>query len=408
MSDQKIIIRNSKYEYKTRLMKYIRKHLSNHFCALFVDLDAAQCEQLNPGLKMSKEEWENEHRPYRIQMAILAIVFVLICIDGNFILLLEYNSIPQLDIGYFINNPYIMFHQITPKMIWRQTDPIFFMSTFHPFFIYITMIFNYKLPNKFCYFHNAFGDGVCIDNRIQNVQVSQRIKRISRNGRRTIRWSTYIFSNLCNFGYCSINIFFINQKYLLTIHSIWYWFIAFPFYFFYVIYVVLCMMLFVSMSSRYICVRQWNINDCMNRINRKMLKYCSKVTRLNMIHHVIKYNKMNEEINHICREIKCCSRFWSPFLTIMMPYYVGVQCFLIHLVVYSTNPNAMQTYLYMVVFINMVLYMFMLIHQCAEVVRNNNRLTANNRKFFIIIQQYNNTFKRGKRVPLSTMLKVWK
>ncbi|KAI2796317.1 hypothetical protein BLOT_015871 [Blomia tropicalis] len=322
MSDQKIIIRNSKYEYKTRLMKYIRKHLSNHFCALFVDLDAAQCEQLNPGLKMSKEEWENEHRPYRIQMAILAIVFVLICID-------EYNSIPQLDIGYFINNPYIMFHQITPKMIWRQTDPIFFMSTFHPFFIYITMIFNYKLPNKFCYFHNAFGDGVCIDNRIQNVQVSQRIKRISRNGRRTIRWSTYIFSNLCNF-----------------------------------------------------------------------------VTRLNMIHHVIKYNKMNEEINHICREIKCCSRFWSPFLTIMMPYYVGVQCFLIHLVVYSTNPNAMQTYLYMVVFINMVLYMFMLIHQCAEVVRNNNRLTANNRKFFIIIQQYNNTFKRGKRVPLSTMLKM--
>ena len=85
--------------------------------------------------------------------------------------------------------------------------------------------------------------------------------------------------------------------------------------------------------------------------------------------------------------IKAYARFWSSFLTLMFPYLIFVQCYLLYLAVIAEGIAFELTYIYKLGIAELMPLFFMLIGQCAKVVAINNRVLVENRRFFVAYSQ---------------------
>ncbi|KAH9395913.1 hypothetical protein TYRP_020328 [Tyrophagus putrescentiae] len=168
-----------------------------------------------------------------------------------------------------------------------------------------------------------------------------------------------------------------------------------PLFFFYISHICLGSMSFVVMSSRYIQVRQRALLAKFRSLNRilearKMRmemggsKSCDHIS-LQPIWH--RYYDLNAELVEICLHIKAYARFWSSFLTLMFPYLIFVQCYLLYLAVIAEGIAFELTYIYKLGIAELMPLFFMLIGQCAKVVAINNRVLVENRRFFVAYSQ---------------------
>ena len=100
-----------------------------------------------------------------------------------------------------------------------------------------------------------------------------------------------------------------------------------------------------------------------------------------------RYYDLNAELVEICLHIKAYARFWSSFLTLMFPYLIFVQCYLLYLAVIAEGIAFELTYIYKLGIAELMPLFFMLIGQCAKVVAINNRVLVENRRFFVAYSQ---------------------
>ena len=92
----------------------------------------------------------------------------------------------------------------------------------------------------------------------------------------------------------------------------------------------------------------------------------------------------------INQTISMYSTFWSAYLSVFFPNLIFIQAYL-----YLISLNIPTQYIrYIAVFVAFILaiFLYLLIRQCAEVVKLNLKISKQNRAFYLISQKY---FKMG-------------
>src|SRR5699024_2280989 len=138
------------------------------------------------------------------------------------------------------------------------------------------------------------------------------------------------------------------------------------------------MILFVIMASRYIQIRQLSLLSKMYRINRKLT---SKQLKGKHALYWSQYLSVNREMLQVCKHIKANSRYWGPFLTIMFPYYIFINCYLMYMVIVIPNAQILERSLFLGILSETVVFFCMLINECAKVVKCNDKMVVENRRF---------------------------
>ena len=150
------------------------------------------------------------------------------------------------------------------------------------------------------------------------------------------------------------------------------------------------MIFFVIIASRCIQIRQQSILSKLSELNSKLTikAHCRK--RPNHALCWWQYLSLNREMLRFCKHIQVHSRYWSPYLTIMLPYYNIINCYLAYMSVVIDIPFGVRLF-FILITIEIGLVFFALIKECAKVVKCNDQMLMQNRRFF------GNFFAFGKR-----------
>lgn len=144
---------------------------------------------------------------------------------------------------------------------------------------------------------------------------------------------------------------------------------------------------FTIMASRYIKIRQRHAIDRLRTINIELSK-TKKSLKNNAVLLWSKYIGINFEILSICRHIKSYSAYWSFFLTAIFPFYIILQCYLVHMILLVPKVPIRERSFFQFVLVDISVFFFMLISECARVVKLNQAMVTENRRFFLLYFNY--------------------
>ena len=171
------------------------------------------------------------------------------------------------------------------------------------------------------------------------------------------------------------------------------------------------MMIYVIMSSKYLRIRQYEVLNNLNNLNVKMGRSSAEQPNHQNLPQIWRhYMATNRTIGHICSHIVACSTFWSPFLSVLFPHYITSQCYLLYLAVFASHIPMEQTYIYKLILSQFLPAFFVLVHQCAAVVKNNNQIVRQCRRFYWQFQMGATATENGGlqgAIVAVRLLKVW-
>lgn len=150
----------------------------------------------------------------------------------------------------------------------------------------------------------------------------------------------------------------------------------------------LFLIFFTIMASRYIQIRQRHSLEKFSQINAKLNKQHVN-NHANLVW--LEYMKINREVLSICKQIRAYSAYWSFFLTLMFPYYIILQCYVINIVALVPEVPLFERSLFMLVLVQVTIFFFLLIKECAQVVKLNEKILVENRRFFLRYFNYGKT-----------------
>ena len=134
----------------------------------------------------------------------------------------------------------------------------------------------------------------------------------------------------------------------------------------------------------------------MSRVNHKLALGHLKGKPSNYAIYWLRHISFNREMLHICKHIKVYSRYWSAFLTILFPYYIFLICYLIYMVLVVGSVPFSERSLFMCIAVEIVGFFFMLINECAQLVRCNDKVLRENRRFFCNFFAFGQLRLKGK------------
>lgn len=161
---------------------------------------------------------------------------------------------------------------------------------------------------------------------------------------------------------------------------------------------------FVILTSRYVEIQQRQV----------LLKIKTIVTKKNFYYREIQlFFYLNRQLLSINDSLKEYSRFWSSYLTIALPGLVITLTYQLYFLTYNNNIPILLKYFFALSVSQLVLSLYLLIRECAQVVKINGRCLIENRKFYLKLVQSRNNLKASTnllKVHINTanekMLKV--
>ncbi|KAH9403721.1 hypothetical protein TYRP_014911 [Tyrophagus putrescentiae] len=139
----------------------------------------------------------------------------------------------------------------------------------------------------------------------------------------------------------------------------------------------------LSKRRKYLQFQQEYLFDEIHKLNEKLLH-----SSVNSVHFLVttadQFCRLNGVILATCRNIEAVGRFWQPVLTILFPYFITVQCYLMYLAVFVEMPFD-ERVIFALVQCEMTPIFFFLIKQSAKVVSNNGRFLRENRRFYLTL-----------------------
>ena len=160
--------------------------------------------------------------------------FILVTFSSCYgILGLEYESKEYIQLNSLFNSPYIFIRQIYPKSMQTQGTVIMGLGALVTAMVCALFIFQPRISNRFRIILNLNGQ-LSIDSEFISVTESEQIIKFQKRARLAVNvlLATLYLYIVC---YCSINVW-LNDVYLISVWSSFYWLVLFPFYMFYAVY----------------------------------------------------------------------------------------------------------------------------------------------------------------------------
>ena len=164
------------------------------------------------------------------------------------------------------------------------------------------------------------------------------------------------------------------------------------------------------LTSACIQAVQKSLLDKLYIINSSMRSHITNKKRRNfkMRKHWRQYCRINSDIIQLSLLIGEYSRYLKPYLSILYPYIIGVQCYLLYIILFDAAVHQYFKYLFMNAVAGLELVLFGLTRQCAAVVRNNTALEFQNRVFCFRLFVLLNKNRRSEAVRRVNAIKLLK
>ena len=142
----------------------IRQLKAAHFNALFDQLDAVQKVDWNRR-KPAAENNNSASNGSTTNYTFLSILIVFVTLFVDSILGLQYEYAPTFDLRDLPTSPYIMLHQIPPKLMWLQTDMLMLSNTITTAVVYAILVRHWQLAERYRIYPLNNGQNLIVDSR---------------------------------------------------------------------------------------------------------------------------------------------------------------------------------------------------------------------------------------------------
>ena len=174
----------------------------------------------------------------------------------------------------------------------------------------------------------------------------------------------------------------INNVYSLSVTSILYWTIGFPWFFLYLVYCCISLVIYIILATRYICIRQQSLLEKFVKFNRSIggsqAKSDNKVI-LNLYWNHFKH--LNHQLIKVCKQIKEYDRYCSWFISIAIPYCTCVPGYLLYVNIF-VNISLENKFLFYLAIGEINLLLYIVTHCCAGIIKNNQKFVKQNWQFY--------------------------
>lgn len=114
-----------------------------------------------------------------------------------------------------------------------------------------------------------------------------------------------------------------------------------------------------------------------------------------------RFFQLNYQLLCINNDLKEYARFWSLYLTISLPNIVITLTYEMYFLTNGNNIPLFQKYFFLLAAFQLMLSLYLLILECAQVVKINGKCLVENRKFYLKIPQLKKSY-----IKPSDLLKV--
>lgn len=116
--------------------------------------------------------------------------------------------------------------------------------------------------------------------------------------------------------------------------------------------------------------------------------------------------QLNRQLLLINDAVKEYSRFWSPYLTIAMPSLVIIFTYQLYFLTYDNDIPLLLKYFFVLTVSQLVLSLYLLIRECAQVVKLNGICLIENRKFYLKYIQCQKNLYASNLLKVMTTRKI--
>mgnify|MGYP007002791838 CR=1 FL=1 len=112
-------------------------------------------------------------------------------------------------------------------------------------------------------------------------------------------------------------------------------------------------------------------------LSKKYSALIEKLTNKSKESYQVYYSEfvsLSSKLHEICLSIEAYAQYWNPFLCVLFPYFISMQCYLAYAAFFLKTKNFFERSLLLHGMIESVMVLFIIINRCAQVVRLNGRL----------------------------------
>src|SRR5699024_8091378 len=168
-----------------------------------------------------------------------------------------------------------------------------------------------------------------------------------------------------------------------------YWAFIFPLFMLYLIYGLYEPTLYVILACNYLRIMQQYQLMKLQRLGAQLrmhrevgfqaLQGLQGQRSSHMIHCAwYYYVRQNHRMVSLTRTIREYTRFCGPLLSAITPFYISVQCYMSYVVLFVNTVPLGDKYFFMLVVLELNVFLFVIIDQCACVAKMNQRLEREN------------------------------
>ena len=271
---------------------------------------------------------------------------------------------------------YIFTHQMTPPSVWKQYDVTNSITTVITIATYINFINLKPIDTQFSL--QSQSNRISIGPKHLNVEQSRKIFQLFK----FIKWAFYMiiwpfYALLLVFLYVNL---YINNFYTVNAGSVLFWTLLMPLFSLYIFYAIFASSAITVVHSRIIQIRQISLLTKLKLSNLNTTKHSFRVR--NYIAAFSHYLWLMQSLHDICRYTLAHSGKIQQFLSIILPYFVSVLCYVLYAAIFILLSDFDKLLYWNTVAVCNV-YLFVIINQAAQIDRHAQAIEVECRRFSV-------------------------
>ena len=158
---------------------------------------------------------------------------------------------------------------------------------------------------------------------------------------------------------------------------------------------------YIILASKYIQIRQRTLLEAFQRLNQKLC-CCRRIRSRQLSPYWSRYMSLNTHLDVTSRTIREYSRFCAPILSVILPYYITLQCYMLYINLFVKHISIAFKYAFCLGMLEVNGFLFLVMYYCSGVAKFNRKFEKLTRQFVFYIRRHGG-FKKNN---LSAMLKV--
>lgn len=345
----------------------------------------------------------------RYHFGIPLLISVFVTLYGTFYLPAQAANFDSSWTENLTTSRYLVTHQIVPRSLWRHFDMGSLLTVIASTGILFYATVRRDLETNFqislsCKDQQRYSIGKLLLDAEVSSAVAIFQKKIP-----ILIWSSILPFFIVALSFYYVNLV-LNDAYTVGPFSLIYWILLFPLWIFYLFYACLGFLLYIVISSRILRIRQVCLLQKLQLLSKK--RRSKSVPNEATAYHQItvrwrKFSRANQLLLHICKHIQENSRLNNPVLSILLPYFMLYQPFMLR-VLFEVDSGPLEKLFCSIAVLEGNAVLYLLIKECSAIDLVNDQLEGSLQKFNVCLSKSTreNTDDKVIQLPILTWLKA--